>query len=441
MKLAVDFTKPVRPIGRQNGTNNGPLMTFSDRTAEFREMGVELVRFHETHTFNTKCIELPFIFRDFDADENDENNYYFAETDAVIRAALDAGCEVIYRLGMGTEGTIPKIFTSVPKDYQKWANIAIHVMMHYNEGWANGHFWNVRKWEIWNEPDLQGYWPGPRSAYIDFYCTVAPLLKAHDEKNQIGSGGFSTILPPAPPKEGSPKEVVDDYNDRCAMVPNFLERVSRENIPMDFFAFHGYCRNGEIGRRRIRYAMKLFREYGFEGKAETYNTESGTMFLHRDAAGHWDYTQMYDFFTAVTYINYMIAMQRLGVNGACYYDADERNKFCGLYDFDGSRKNHFYSLKTWKYLRECGTEAESSEAPLPVSICAATGNGKKRILVCTEAEAKRLTLSITGVKKGAPYSILLFDETHPITPWKKGVFNGETLVFTLPRQSAAIVEF
>ena len=41
-----------------------------------------------------------------------------------------------------------------PKDFRKWAQICEHIIRHYNEGWADGHKWDIRYWEIWNEADL-----------------------------------------------------------------------------------------------------------------------------------------------------------------------------------------------------------------------------------------------------------------------------------------------
>ena len=108
MRFSVDFKKPLRPIGDLCGMNNGPLNLFTDRTAEFRDLGVSFVRFHETHSMNTDCVEIPFIFRDKSKDESKPENYYFGETDAVIKAAYDEGIEIMYRLGMGTE-TPPRV--------------------------------------------------------------------------------------------------------------------------------------------------------------------------------------------------------------------------------------------------------------------------------------------------------------------------------------------
>ena len=29
----------------------------------------------------------------------------------------------------------------------------MNVIKHYNSGWANGYHYNIKYWEIWNEPD------------------------------------------------------------------------------------------------------------------------------------------------------------------------------------------------------------------------------------------------------------------------------------------------
>ena len=42
-----------------------------------------------------------------------------------------------------------------PSSFSKWADIAAHIVRHYNEGWANGQKANIKYWEIGNEPDGQ----------------------------------------------------------------------------------------------------------------------------------------------------------------------------------------------------------------------------------------------------------------------------------------------
>lgn len=39
-----------------------------------------------------------------------------------------------------------------PRDHDQWADICIHIIRHYNEGWANGFHLNLDYWHIWEEP-------------------------------------------------------------------------------------------------------------------------------------------------------------------------------------------------------------------------------------------------------------------------------------------------
>ena len=138
-----NFARSVGPVGMMHGTNNGPFMHQGDFGPEYDEAGIPFVRFHETHSPTTKCVEVPHIFRDFDADENDEKNYFFAATDKVITEAVRHGITIMYRLGMGTESSRPRLWCDVPKDVRKWARICVNIIRHYNGGWANGFHYNI----------------------------------------------------------------------------------------------------------------------------------------------------------------------------------------------------------------------------------------------------------------------------------------------------------
>ena len=48
-------------------------------------------------------VDIPNIFRDFDADETKEESYDFAFTDILIKNLVDAGVEPFFRLGVTIE--------------------------------------------------------------------------------------------------------------------------------------------------------------------------------------------------------------------------------------------------------------------------------------------------------------------------------------------------
>ena len=219
-KVYANFAKPVRPVGMMHGMNNGPFMHQGDFGPEYDEAGIPFVRFHETQSPTTKCIEVPHIFRDFDADENDEKNYFFAATDKVIAEAVKHGITVMYRLGMGTESSRPRLFSNLPPDFQKWARICINIIRHYNEGWANGFHYNIPYWEIWNEPDHEQYWPGTALQYCQLYETISLAIRAYDPALKVGGCAKAN----------------SDRNNVFADV--FLKYVTEHDLPLDFFSWH-----------------------------------------------------------------------------------------------------------------------------------------------------------------------------------------------------------
>lgn len=47
----------------------------------------------------------------------------------------------------------------IPEDFDKVAEIFAATVRHYNRGWADGYNWNIKYWEIWNEPEgIQNMW-------------------------------------------------------------------------------------------------------------------------------------------------------------------------------------------------------------------------------------------------------------------------------------------
>ena len=438
MKITADFSRRVRKIGRMNGMNNGPRNVFTDRTEEFSEMGVDLVRFHDDWVGAYGVVDMPWIFPDETADPADPDAYHFEATDGVLRAALDAGCEIIYRLGASAEG-FPQIYTAIPRDPEKWAQVAIHIMMHYNDGWKNGFHWEIRNWEIWNEPDLPGFWPGKRADYIRFYETVAPILKAYDPKNKIGGPASANCLvkEPAP---NAPEKVWADYRDRYPFVGDFLRTCVEKNLPLDFFSFHGYVGDTITGKRKLDRTVELMKEAGIYGKIPAYYTEWGPMRLAVDKKGVWDFTQMEVPKSAAVSLGFMILMQKCGVDAACYYHADEATKFCGLYDFDGSKKLHYYVMRAWKDAREAEWEVESSGDSAEVHHLSAS-NGKKSVSLFSNesGSAVSVTFSLKGLENPS-YTLSLLDGDHAMVPLRRGKAE-EVIRFRLPAHSCVEILF
>ena len=143
--------------------NCGPLPNHNingvDLTEQYNQVGISFIR---THDFSGPT-DISSIFPNWSADPNLESSYDFQASDKFISGIINAGCSVFYRLG--ESASTDKNLRIPPENFTKWAEICKHVVMHYNYGWNNGFFYNITYFEIWNEPDLDGFWTGTAMDY------------------------------------------------------------------------------------------------------------------------------------------------------------------------------------------------------------------------------------------------------------------------------------
>ena len=72
-----------------------------------------------------RFVDIPNIFRNFDADVDDPASYDFAFTDVLLKALIDHNVTPYFRLGVSIENQahIKAYHIHPPKDYDKWARI------------------------------------------------------------------------------------------------------------------------------------------------------------------------------------------------------------------------------------------------------------------------------------------------------------------------------
>ena len=188
-------------------------------------------------------VDIPNLFKDFDADPEKPESYSFAFTDDLLHALVTNGVAPYFRLGVSIENYVKelgprKIFP--PKDSLKWAKICEGVVRHYTEGWANGFRWKIDYWEIWNEPDGEeppesnAMWRGMFKQYLDLYGTAQKHLKSkfpHLQFGAYGSCGFASLCSNWKPERAA-------HHMRC--FNEFLAYIKENDCPPDFFSFHCY---------------------------------------------------------------------------------------------------------------------------------------------------------------------------------------------------------
>lgn len=197
-----------------------------DRRAQFKQMGVDFVRTHDLDAFGTGDIDgsgVNRLFPDWSADPTLPASYNFKALDAVIAGIVASGAEVFFRLGRSDLSMIGVSNSNVPPaDFDKFAAIAQHIVMHYNQGWANGYTYDIRYWEIWNEPDFTPFWTGTAAQYYALYSKVSAAIKSVDATLKVGGPVTAT------------------HNDYRGMLKSFLNYVQANSAPLDFFSFHWY---------------------------------------------------------------------------------------------------------------------------------------------------------------------------------------------------------
>lgn len=251
--VVVDFAKEIGRIKPLQGVNNGPMGRGGtvDLSLFFREIGVTHVRLHDVHWPGCNVADVPAVFPLFHLDPDDPANYLFARTDDYIKAIVNVGAQITYRLGTSIEHK-GHYDTHPPKDFAKWAKICVNIIRHYNEGWANGFHHNIRYWEIWNEPNIgKAMWSGTREQYFELYETAARAIKA----------GVPTV------KVGGPALA----NPESPWARPFLQFCRDRQVPLDFFSWHLYRADPSAIRKAADLARGLMDEFGFDAAESHFN--------------------------------------------------------------------------------------------------------------------------------------------------------------------------
>ncbi len=378
----VDEIRPVHNIGRMP-----EYVTESEINSYFTAANMTSCR---THDIN--CTDIHRIFPDFSKDANDESSYNFTECDGVIAAIADTGMEPFFRLGISySDPEVSGEFLAPPADYTKWSQICEHIILHYNEGWANGFDYNIRYWEIWNEPensdDVQDnhFWTGTDEEFFRLYDTAAKYLKERFPQLKIGgygSCGFYALTKTNAVNTGaSPrnKYFITYFN-------NFLDYIREHNSPMDFFTWHSYTTTGK-NARYIEYVRESLANAGY-GEAEiicdewNFNPTENDKIDRRYGANQ---TSM------------LLMFQNEKLDMAHYYNGDDdATLWSGLFVEGRRPSSAYYGFRAFGQLYELGSQAEIRNHRLPGDLyaVAATGENGQALLISNVSEKRDRKLKI-----------------------------------------------
>jgi len=362
--INVDASAVIGVIRSLQGLNNGPngswpapdpsapKVPHADLISRYRELSVDSVRTHDSGSdvnawLPTRNGDKESIFPKWDADPFAAASYDFRRADQVVNAIVAAGADVYFRLGSGHD---PR----PPADFDKYAEICKHVVMHYNGGWAGGYRYNIRYWEFWNEPNLSMDWevPGTKETkvwlatewfgspeeFFRLYAKVARAVLSYDPDLKIGTGSIA---------EGG---------RRSAYREQLMEYCAKNSVPLDFFAFHHYHENSSDPYDMIRIAREirmLLNAYGLR------RTE-----IH---AGEWNLSirdqepQKQNSMAAAAFTaSAMIYMQDAPIDLSHYYSGGAGDM--GMWELDGSPRKKAFAFQAVGRMLETPQRLQTSGA-------------------------------------------------------------------------------
>lgn len=161
---------------------------------------------------------------DEDKNGNPQYNFQYVDSlyDALLKMHIRPFVELTFMPSKLAGGTTTVFWwkgnTSLPKDYGKWAGLMRALIAHWKERYGEA---EITQWyyEVWNEPDIRGFWPHPLEDYFQLYKTTSEAIRAECAKCRIG--GPATAVP---------------YASEQA----FEKWIIANPAPIDFIALHAY---------------------------------------------------------------------------------------------------------------------------------------------------------------------------------------------------------
>ncbi len=345
---------PLKNYFQSNGIDPGNSANSLNFIDHFQEMGIDYVRTHDFAIAFDHSTILGVL--DTAYDPFDPASYSFHISDSIAANIYDADGKIFYRLGQSYHPDT--LYSLPPVNYTKWANSAVQIIKHYNDGWNNGFNYNINYFEIWNEPDLKDFWRGTVQKYIAFYRTVSKAIKTYNPNLKVGGPAISNV-----------------FNE--SFINEFLDSVSTYNLPLDFFSYHlYYLPNPYYFKLTNKYVRNKLNEYGL-GSTELINTEWNTAMFNYQ---FYEVFGMDDGLNAASFTNTMTYMQDSDISKFFRYSF--RNYWFGLVQENGDVRYSGLAMKSFRQLYENGNRISSTGGDtLGTSIIATRGVSDCHIIV------------------------------------------------------------
>ena len=367
--ISINFAETVGKIKPMHAGCNGPhypLHCAVDASELYVKAGVPYVRLHDTLSIPPAEVDITAIFPDMSKDPADPASYDFRKTDEYLYHIVKNNIPIRYRLGQTIEHHSVKVGILPPEDPQKWADVCVGILKHYNEGWANGFHYDIKHWEIWEEADNIGQlWGGTEDEFFVLYEKAAKALKAYAPNVYVG--GYAAM------------------DVHLPFLPNFLKYVKETNAPLDFFSFDTYTDNPKQYAANTAFAREKLNEFGFTDTfmyiAEWNNcgfAPAGEPFWSLDPViatrkSEMRHSQKAMAFNAAS----MIVMQNTELESACFYVFTPNKPTWSVMNGCGLAYKNYYAFPAFNELYKLGAQvkAESEDDVYCLAAKDEAGNG------------------------------------------------------------------
>jgi len=349
-----------------------------------KEIGFEYVRFHGL--FHD---DMGIVIKD----NNGNIHYRWHNIDKAFDSLKEINIKPIVQLGAmpivlaeGSQTTFWwKMHVSRPKDYKEWYNLVYAFVSHVVDRYG---LEEVKKWyfEVWNEPNLKGFWPhGMEEYYAFLYTYAAKAVKAVSSELRVGG--------PATAGGSYIKETID--------------YCTKNNVPLDFITTHAYpigeyCEYPDREQSPYelgRYFVGRFKEVydiiknSSRPDLEIHWTEWNTQSANSSKNITWIFNPTVDLhYGASCVVKEMLSVMKLCDSAAYWVVSDlfeesgpKHTPFSctyGLMTIDGIPKATYNAYKLLRKLRGNIMEATfDTKPPLFCDVCATEENDITRVIV------------------------------------------------------------
>lgn len=161
----------------------------------------------------------------YKVDAQGREQYNFQYIDALYDYLLSIGVKPFVELGFMPSALASGTKTifwwrgnvTPPHSYEKWETLIKKLTEHWTQRYGAA---EVATWyfEVWNEPNLDGFWAGSQQDYFKLYAHAARAIKGVNPKYKVGG----------PATAGA------------AWIPEMIAYCAKNKVPLDFVSTHSY---------------------------------------------------------------------------------------------------------------------------------------------------------------------------------------------------------